>query len=67
MKAVDNPGWRDNEVMDFRILGGGSKVKSRASNMDFRRANFNLFRYLFGKIPKDTILLRRGIKFTDPP
>lgn len=27
VKVGGNPGWGDNEVMDFRILRGGSKVK----------------------------------------
>lgn len=72
VKVGSNPGRRDNEVMGFRIPRGGSKVKIRATNMDFRKANFHLFRYLFGKIPKDTVLVKRGTHnsccvFKNPP
>ncbi|KAJ7420304.1 hypothetical protein WISP_49249 [Willisornis vidua] len=37
--------------MQFSILLGGSKAMSRITTLDFMRANFDLFRDLFGRIP----------------
>jgi len=35
----------------FKILHGGSRVISTIKTLDFRRANFGLFRDLLGEIP----------------
>ena len=40
-----------HEVVEFRILRGGSRTKSRTSAVDFRRINFDLLRDLLGRIP----------------
>jgi len=38
-------------MVDFRILCGGSRSVSRITTLDFRRANFGLFKDLLGGIP----------------
>jgi len=40
----------DHEMVEFRILHGGSRVISRIKTLDFRRANFGLFKDLLGGI-----------------
>jgi len=35
----------------FRILRGGSRAISRIKSLDFRRANFRLFKEILGGIP----------------
>ncbi|GAB0210277.1 hypothetical protein GRJ2_003493500 [Grus japonensis] len=41
----------DHEMVEFRILRGRSRAISRITTLDFRRANFGLFRDLLGRIP----------------
>ena len=38
-------------IMEFRILYGRNKAKSRISTLDFRRVNFDFFADLLGRIP----------------
>lgn len=60
-KVGGSHGWSHHEVVEFRILRGGSKAKNRAASMDFR-ADFNLFRYVLGRSSKDIALGRRGTR-----
>ena len=39
-------GFHDLELMEFRILRGRNKAKNRTISLDFRRADFGLFRNL---------------------
>jgi len=41
----------DHEIVSFRILCGGSKEIRRIKTLDFRRANFGLFKELLAEIP----------------
>ncbi|GAB0182218.1 hypothetical protein GRJ2_000687100 [Grus japonensis] len=41
----------DCEMVKFRILCGRSRAISRITTLDFRRANFGLFKDLLGRIP----------------
>jgi len=41
----------DHEMVEFRILRGGSRAISRIETLHLRRANFGLFRELLGGIP----------------
>lgn len=50
------------EMVEFRILSGGSMSKSSITTLDFRRGDFNVFTYLLGRILWDTGLERRGIQ-----
>ena len=59
VKARDNVGCSDQEMMEFRIPRGKSKTNSRITTLDFRRADFDLFRDLCGRITWDVVLERR--------
>ena len=41
----------DHEMVEFRLLRGGSRAISRITSLDLRRANLGLFRDLPGGIP----------------
>jgi len=62
MKAVGRFGCSDYEMVNFRILHGGSMAISRIKTLDFRRANFGLFKDLFGEILWVMGLEGRGVK-----
>ena len=53
-------GCSSHEMVEFRILYGRSKATSRITTLDFRRANFNLFKDLPGGIPWASILEGKG-------
>ncbi|GAB0208992.1 mitochondrial enolase superfamily member 1 [Grus japonensis] len=44
-------GCSGHEMVEFRILHGRSRAISRTTTLDFRRANFGLFKDLLGRIP----------------
>lgn len=46
VKAEGSLGYNDHEVVEFRILCGRSKAIRRTAALDFRRANFDLFKDL---------------------
>jgi len=50
VKAGGRFGCSDHEMVNFRILGGGSRAISRIKTLDFRRANFGLFKEVLGGI-----------------
>jgi len=50
----------DHETVEFRILHGGSRAISKITALDFRRANFGLFKDLLGGIPWVRSLEGRG-------
>jgi len=52
----------DHEMVEFRILRGGSRAISRIKTLDLRRANFGLFRGLLGEIPWARAFKGRGSK-----
>lgn len=49
-------------MVEFRILQGGRRAKSRITTLSFRRAGFGLFRDLSGRILWDTVPKRRGVQ-----
>ena len=51
VKVGGSLGSSDHEMVNFRILRGGSRPISRIKTLDFRRANFGLFKELPGGIP----------------
>ncbi|GAB0209089.1 hypothetical protein GRJ2_003374600 [Grus japonensis] len=51
VKVGGSLGCNDHEMVEFRILRGRSRTMSRITTLDFRRANFGLFKALLGKIP----------------
>ena len=50
VKVGSSLGCSDHEMVEFRILHGGSRAVSRITVLDFTRANFGLFRDLLGGI-----------------
>jgi len=49
-------------MVEFTILRGGSRAISRITALDFRRANFGLFKDLLGGIPWVRALEGRGVQ-----
>ena len=62
MRAGDSLGCHDHNMVEFRILQGGSRAKSRIATLDFRRENFGLFKDLLGRIPWVRALEGRGVQ-----
>jgi len=62
MKLRDSIGCSDQEMMEFRTPRGKSKTNSRITTLDFRRADFDLFRDLCGRITWDMVLERREVQ-----
>ncbi|PKU34078.1 glycerol kinase [Limosa lapponica baueri] len=60
IKVGGSLGCSDHEKIEFRIMGSMRKTTSRIENMDFRRANFDLFKKLLGEIPWVRALEGRG-------
>ena len=59
-KVEGHLGCSDHEMLEFKTLRGGSRAKSRTATLDFRRANFDLFRDLIGRIPWARALEGKG-------
>ena len=51
VRAAGSLGSSDHEMVDFRILRGRSRATSQVTTLDFKRANFGLFKDLLGGIP----------------
>ena len=49
-------GCSDHEMVEFKILCGRSKAKSKIAIPDFRRAYSDFFKDLLGGIPWATVL-----------
>jgi len=62
VKVGGSLGSSDHEMVKFRILCGGSRAISRIKTLDFRRANFSLFKELLGRIPWVRTLEGRGVQ-----
>jgi len=62
VNAGGHLGCGDCEIVEFRILHGGSRAISRITSLDFRRANFGLFKDLLGGNSWVKALERRGIQ-----
>jgi len=51
VKVGGRLGCSDHEIVEFRILSGGSRAISRIKTLDLRRADFGLFKKPLGGIP----------------
>ena len=65
-------GCSNSEIMKFKILKGMRKESSKVQTLDFRQAEFGLFRELVGVIPREAALkgeVAQGSRqdFKDPP
>ena len=60
VKLKGSLGCSDHEMVEFKILRAARRVHSKLTTLDFRRADFGLFRDLLGRIPWDKALEGRG-------
>ncbi|GAB0207656.1 mitochondrial enolase superfamily member 1 [Grus japonensis] len=60
VKLKGSLGCSDHEMVEFRILRAARRVCSKLTTLEFRRADFGLFRDLLGRIPWDKALEGRG-------
>jgi len=62
VKVGGSLGCTDHEMVEFKILRGGSRAISRIKTLDLRRADFALFKELLGGIPWVRALEGRGVQ-----
>jgi len=62
VKVGGSFGCSDLEMVEFRILPGGSRAINRTTTLEFRRAKFGLFKNLLGGIPWVWALAGRGVQ-----
>ena len=62
MKVWDSLDCSDLGMVEFKILRGGRRTKSRIITLGFRRTNFGLFRDLLRRIPWEAALERREVQ-----
>ncbi|PKU38106.1 rna-directed dna polymerase from mobile element jockey-like [Limosa lapponica baueri] len=55
-------GHSDCERIEFSILREARRRVSRTATMDFRRADFGLFRSLLDKVPREAVLKGKGVQ-----
>jgi len=48
--------FSEHEMVEFKILRAGRRVKSKLTTLDFRRADFGLFKDLLGILFRDKSL-----------
>ena len=51
VKLKGSLGCSDHETVEFKILRAVRRAHSKLTTLDFRRADFGLFRDLFGSLP----------------
>ncbi|GAB0181465.1 triadin [Grus japonensis] len=56
VKLKGSLGCSDHETVEFKILRAARRVHSKLTTLDFRRADFGLFRDLLGRVPWDKAL-----------
>ncbi len=52
----------DHEMIEFSIIGEVRRGISKTTTMDFRRADFGLFRTLVERVPWETVLKGKGVQ-----
>ena len=60
VKLKGSLGCNDHKMVEFKILRAARRVHSKLATLDFRRADFGLFRDLLGRVPWDKALEGRG-------
>ncbi|GAB0204620.1 hypothetical protein GRJ2_002927600 [Grus japonensis] len=60
VKLKGSLGCSDHEMVQFKILRAARRAHSKLTILDFRRADFGLFRDLLGRVPWDKALEGRG-------
>ena len=61
-KVGDCLGQRDHEIVEFSILGGVRRVTSKAAILNFKRADFDLFRMNVAQVPWESLLKGKGVQ-----
>jgi len=62
VKAEGSLGYSGCEMMEFRTQRGGTeKDKNKITTLDCRRADFGLFKNMFGRVPQNETLEGRGV------
>ncbi|GAB0190901.1 hypothetical protein GRJ2_001555400 [Grus japonensis] len=67
MKVKGSLGCSDHEMVELRILRGGSRIKGRLTTLDFGRADFGLFKDLLRRVPWDKDLEKRRTQGKEGP
>lgn len=62
MKVVGSFECSNHEIVELRILHGRNKAISGIAILDFRRANFDIFKDLLAGIPSVTALEGKGVQ-----
>ncbi|PKU36238.1 rna-directed dna polymerase from mobile element jockey-like [Limosa lapponica baueri] len=62
MKLKGSLGCSNHKMVEFKILRAARSVHSRLTILDFMRADFGIFRDLFGKVPRDKVLVETGAR-----
>ena len=60
VKIKGSLGCSDHEMVEFKILRAARRAHSKLPTLDFRRADFGLFRDLPGRVAWDKALEGRG-------
>ncbi|PKU33078.1 glycerol kinase [Limosa lapponica baueri] len=60
VKIRGSLGCSDHEMMEFKTLKAARRAHSKLTTLNFRRADFGLFRDLLGRVPWDKALEGRG-------
>ena len=60
VKLRGSLGCSDHEIVEFKMLRAARRVHSKLTTLDFRRADFDLFRDLLSRVPWDKALEERG-------
>ncbi|GAB0210066.1 hypothetical protein GRJ2_003472400 [Grus japonensis] len=55
-------GHSDHKMIEFLILGEVRRGVSRTATLDFRRADFDLFRSLVDRVPWEAVLKGKGVQ-----
>ena len=55
-------GQSDYDMVEFSILCGVRMGSSKTATLDFRRADFELFRRLVGRVPCGSVLESKGVQ-----
>ncbi|KAK4831885.1 hypothetical protein QYF61_020032 [Mycteria americana] len=55
-------GQSDHEMIEFLILGEAARGVSKTATLDFRRADFGLFRRLVERVPWEEALMGKGVQ-----
>lgn len=62
VKVEDSLGYHDHEIMELSIMLGRSRAIRSITTLDFRRANFSLFREFLGRILWEQAVEGRGVQ-----